>query len=133
MRTLSSSPVSGESDYDSAYFPLPSDQPVVMEKVGAVGHIVLNRPKALNALNLDMIRIIYPKLKVREKKVKDFSNFFESRSGFCLMLLTVLSFVELEPKRSVLVEMFVFCTTRRRTRIMKLGSSEIHFSKKSTN
>lgn len=37
---------------------------VLLEKVGNAGVITLNRPKALNALNLPMIRHIYPQLKV---------------------------------------------------------------------
>lgn len=36
---------------------------VVLEKVGNAGMITLNRPKALNALNLSMIRLLYPQLK----------------------------------------------------------------------
>lgn len=38
---------------------------VLFEKVGNAGVITLNRPKALNALTLTMIRHIYPQLKVR--------------------------------------------------------------------
>lgn len=37
---------------------------VLFEKRGNAGVITLNRPKALNALNLTMIRHIYPQLKV---------------------------------------------------------------------
>lgn len=40
---------------------------VLLEKVGIAGVITLNRPKALNALNLPMIRHIYPQLKKWEK------------------------------------------------------------------
>ncbi|XP_029936236.1 3-hydroxyisobutyryl-CoA hydrolase, mitochondrial [Myripristis murdjan] len=40
---------------------------VLMEKVGNAGVITLNRPKVLNALNLPMIRHIYPQLKKWEK------------------------------------------------------------------
>uniref|UniRef100_A0A8C5GJW8 3-hydroxyisobutyryl-CoA hydrolase n=1 Tax=Gouania willdenowi TaxID=441366 RepID=A0A8C5GJW8_GOUWI len=36
---------------------------VLLEKVGRVGVITMNRPKVLNALNLTMIRQIYPQLK----------------------------------------------------------------------
>ena len=43
-----------------------SSDEVVMEQVGGAGVITLNRPKALNALNLNMIRMIYPQLKVDE-------------------------------------------------------------------
>ncbi|MBB6250246.1 enoyl-CoA hydratase/isomerase family protein [Nitrospirillum iridis] len=40
-----------------------ADQPHVICAVrGAIGHILLNRPKALNALTLDMIRAIDPQL-----------------------------------------------------------------------
>ncbi|KAM3862501.1 3-hydroxyisobutyryl-CoA hydrolase, mitochondrial [Diretmus argenteus] len=40
---------------------------VLVEKVGSAGVITLNRPKALNALNLSMIRHIYPQLMKWEK------------------------------------------------------------------
>lgn len=36
---------------------------VLLDKVGRAGVITMNRPKVLNALNLSMIRQIYPKLK----------------------------------------------------------------------
>nr|XP_046218700.1 3-hydroxyisobutyryl-CoA hydrolase, mitochondrial-like [Oncorhynchus gorbuscha] len=36
---------------------------VLVEKVGNAGVITLNRPKALNALNMNMIRLMYPQLK----------------------------------------------------------------------
>ncbi|KAG8178902.1 hypothetical protein JTE90_017601 [Oedothorax gibbosus] len=39
-----------------------SDSEVILEKVGNKGIITLNRPKALNSLNLSMIRKIYPQL-----------------------------------------------------------------------
>ena len=41
-----------------------ADDEVILEKVKDKGVITLNRPKALNALNLSMIRTIYPKLQV---------------------------------------------------------------------
>ncbi|KAI5613428.1 3-hydroxyisobutyryl-CoA hydrolase, mitochondrial, partial [Silurus asotus] len=40
-----------------------SSSEVLMEKVGNAGVITLNRPKALNALNLSMIRLLFPQLK----------------------------------------------------------------------
>ncbi|KAL2081522.1 hypothetical protein ACEWY4_023375 [Coilia grayii] len=40
---------------------------VLLERVGNAGVITLNRPKALNALNLTMIRHIYPQLKKWDK------------------------------------------------------------------
>ncbi|XP_056294071.1 3-hydroxyisobutyryl-CoA hydrolase, mitochondrial isoform X2 [Pseudoliparis swirei] len=36
---------------------------VLLERVGSAGVITINRPKALNALNLAMVRQIYPQLK----------------------------------------------------------------------
>ncbi|MEW6092142.1 MAG: enoyl-CoA hydratase/isomerase family protein, partial [Pseudomonadota bacterium] len=36
---------------------------VLFEKRGVAGVITLNRPKALNALTLGMVRLIHPKLK----------------------------------------------------------------------
>lgn len=45
----------------------PNDtEDVVVHKVDNKRVIVLNRPKALNALNLSMINKIYPRLKVGE-------------------------------------------------------------------
>jgi len=38
---------------------------ILFEKVKGVGIITLNRPAALNSLNLSMIRKIHPKIKVR--------------------------------------------------------------------
>ncbi|XP_047457731.1 3-hydroxyisobutyryl-CoA hydrolase, mitochondrial [Mugil cephalus] len=40
---------------------------VLLEKVGRAGVITMNRPKVLNALNLTMIRQIYPQLRKWEK------------------------------------------------------------------
>uniref|UniRef100_A0A7N8WRC2 3-hydroxyisobutyryl-CoA hydrolase n=1 Tax=Mastacembelus armatus TaxID=205130 RepID=A0A7N8WRC2_9TELE len=40
---------------------------VLLEKVGRAGVITMNRPKVLNALNLTMIRQIYPQLKTWEQ------------------------------------------------------------------
>jgi enoyl-CoA hydratase len=49
-----------------------SDQEVLLEVKGAVGHIVLNRPKALNALTLPMVRLIAPQMEAwaKDKAVK---------------------------------------------------------------
>ncbi|XP_005996601.1 3-hydroxyisobutyryl-CoA hydrolase, mitochondrial [Latimeria chalumnae] len=44
-----------------------ADAEVLLEKSGCAGIITLNRPKALNALNLPMIRQIYPQLKKWEQ------------------------------------------------------------------
>ncbi|MEE6490385.1 hypothetical protein FKM82_015866 [Ascaphus truei] len=46
------------------------DAEVLLAKSGCAGIITLNRPKALNALNLDMIRQIYPQLKLWEEDQK---------------------------------------------------------------
>ncbi|XP_029981287.1 3-hydroxyisobutyryl-CoA hydrolase, mitochondrial [Sphaeramia orbicularis] len=40
---------------------------ILLDKVGRAGVITMNRPKVLNALNLSMIRQIYPKLKKWEQ------------------------------------------------------------------
>ncbi|XP_078260692.1 3-hydroxyisobutyryl-CoA hydrolase, mitochondrial isoform X2 [Rhinoraja longicauda] len=44
-----------------------SEKEVLLMKSGCAGIITLNRPKALNALNLSMIRQIYPQLKKWEQ------------------------------------------------------------------
>ena len=41
-----------------------SAEEVFLEKKGSLGLITLNRPEALNALTLNMVREIYPKLKL---------------------------------------------------------------------
>lgn len=41
-----------------------SSSEVLLEKKGCAGVITMNRPKALNALNISMIRQMYPQLKV---------------------------------------------------------------------
>jgi len=43
-----------------------STDDVIIEQIGDKGVITLNRPKALNALDLSMIRKIHPQLKVGE-------------------------------------------------------------------
>lgn len=70
-RTMTSANASATAslDYDSAFFQIPNDQPVVLQQVDSVAHIVLNRPKALNALNLQMIQDIYPKLQVKHLSI----------------------------------------------------------------
>ncbi|XP_069841427.1 3-hydroxyisobutyryl-CoA hydrolase, mitochondrial [Dendropsophus ebraccatus] len=45
----------------------PSDAEVLLAKNGCAGVITLNRPKALNALNLNMTRLIYSQLKLWEE------------------------------------------------------------------
>ncbi|XP_062519631.1 3-hydroxyisobutyryl-CoA hydrolase, mitochondrial-like [Corticium candelabrum] len=42
------------------------DEEVIVERCGNAAVITLNRPKALNALNMNMIKIIYPQLKMME-------------------------------------------------------------------
>ena len=37
---------------------------VLVEQVGAVGVLTLHRPQALNALSLDMIRLLHEKLRI---------------------------------------------------------------------
>ena len=49
-----------------------SDQEVLFETKGGIGYIVLNRPKALNALTLPMVRLIAPQMEkwATDKAVK---------------------------------------------------------------
>ncbi|XP_062466025.1 3-hydroxyisobutyryl-CoA hydrolase, mitochondrial [Pezoporus occidentalis] len=58
---------------------------VLLEKKGGAGIITLNRPKALNALNLPMIRQIYPQIKTWEKDPETFLIIIKGTGGkaFC--------------------------------------------------
>uniref|UniRef100_A0A8C8S3I4 3-hydroxyisobutyryl-CoA hydrolase n=1 Tax=Pelusios castaneus TaxID=367368 RepID=A0A8C8S3I4_9SAUR len=58
---------------------------VLLEKRGCAGVITMNRPKALNALNLSMIRQIYPQLKTWEKDSETFLIIIKGAGGkaFC--------------------------------------------------
>ncbi|EMP26245.1 3-hydroxyisobutyryl-CoA hydrolase [Chelonia mydas] len=58
---------------------------VLLEKKGCAGVITMNRPKALNALNLSMIRQIYPQLKTWEKDPETFLIIIKGTGGkaFC--------------------------------------------------
>ncbi|XP_054828948.1 3-hydroxyisobutyryl-CoA hydrolase, mitochondrial [Eublepharis macularius] len=58
---------------------------VLLEKKGCAGVITLNRPKALNALNVSMIRQIYPQLKRWEQDPETFLIIIKGTGGkaFC--------------------------------------------------
>uniref|UniRef100_A0A8C5W4S4 3-hydroxyisobutyryl-CoA hydrolase n=1 Tax=Microcebus murinus TaxID=30608 RepID=A0A8C5W4S4_MICMU len=58
---------------------------VLLERKGCAGVITLNRPKFLNALNLDMIRQIYPQLKRWEQDPETFLIIIKGTGGkaFC--------------------------------------------------
>ncbi|XP_069716865.1 3-hydroxyisobutyryl-CoA hydrolase, mitochondrial isoform X2 [Phaenicophaeus curvirostris] len=58
---------------------------VVLEKRGGAGIIILNRPKALNALNLSMIHRIYPQIKTWEQDPETFLIIIKGTEGkaFC--------------------------------------------------
>ncbi|KAJ7416193.1 3-hydroxyisobutyryl-CoA hydrolase, mitochondrial [Willisornis vidua] len=58
---------------------------VLLEKRGCAGVITLNRPKALNALNLSMIQQIYPQLKTWEQDPETFLIIIKGTGGkaFC--------------------------------------------------
>ena len=57
--------------------PDPDDAPVLVERVGSLGWVRLNRPKALNSLNLPMIRAMAAAL-----------DRFEDEAGIAAVLLT---------------------------------------------
>ncbi|XP_050832725.1 3-hydroxyisobutyryl-CoA hydrolase, mitochondrial isoform X3 [Serinus canaria] len=58
---------------------------VLLEKKGGAGIITLNRPKALNALNLSMIKKIYPQIKTWEQDPETFLIIIKGTGGkaFC--------------------------------------------------
>mgnify|MGYP003308555272 CR=1 FL=1 len=61
------------------------DEEVFFEVKGSLGLITLNRPKALNALTLSMVREIHPKLKEWENNpsVKNVLIKAEGEKAFC--------------------------------------------------
>ncbi|NWQ77525.1 HIBCH protein, partial [Columbina picui] len=76
------------------YFPLhvqkmskqtDSTAEVLLEKRGGAGVITLNRPKALNALNLSMIQQIYPQIKAWEQDPETYLIIIKGTGGkaFC--------------------------------------------------
>ncbi|KAM3917067.1 3-hydroxyisobutyryl-CoA hydrolase, mitochondrial [Leptodactylus fuscus] len=62
-----------------------SDAEVLLAKNGCSGVITLNRPKALNALNLNMSRLIYNQLKLWEEDPETFLVIIKGTGGkaFC--------------------------------------------------
>ncbi|KAB1278529.1 3-hydroxyisobutyryl-CoA hydrolase; mitochondrial [Camelus dromedarius] len=58
---------------------------VLLERKGCAGVITLNRPQFLNALNLNMIRQIYPQLKKWEQDPETFLVIIKGAGGkaFC--------------------------------------------------
>ncbi|XP_059709418.1 3-hydroxyisobutyryl-CoA hydrolase, mitochondrial isoform X2 [Haemorhous mexicanus] len=62
-----------------------SAEEVLLEKKGGAGIITLNRPKALNALNLSMIKKIYPQIKTWEQDPETFLIIIKGTGGkaFC--------------------------------------------------
>ncbi|XP_073504046.1 3-hydroxyisobutyryl-CoA hydrolase, mitochondrial isoform X2 [Phyllobates terribilis] len=62
-----------------------SDGEVLLAKHGCSGVITLNRPKALNALNLNMTRLIYHQIKVWEEDPETFLVIMKGAGGkaFC--------------------------------------------------
>ncbi|KAM9189576.1 3-hydroxyisobutyryl-CoA hydrolase, mitochondrial isoform 2-T2 [Mergus octosetaceus] len=62
-----------------------SSDEVLLEKKGGAGIITLNRPKALNALNLSMIQQIYPQIKAWEQDPETFLIIIKGTGGkaFC--------------------------------------------------
>ncbi|NWS89963.1 HIBCH protein, partial [Toxostoma redivivum] len=58
---------------------------VLLEKKGGAGIITLNRPKALNALNMSMIQQIYPQIKTWEQDPETFLIIIKGAGGkaFC--------------------------------------------------
>ncbi|KAM9304898.1 3-hydroxyisobutyryl-CoA hydrolase, mitochondrial [Gastrophryne carolinensis] len=63
----------------------PTESEVLLGRDGCAGVITLNRPKALNALNLNMARLIYQQLKVWEEDPDTFLIIIKSSGGkaFC--------------------------------------------------
>ena len=61
------------------------DKEVFFEEKGSLGLIKLNRPKALNALTLSMVREIYPKLIEwgKSKAIKSVAIIAEGEKAFC--------------------------------------------------
>uniref|UniRef100_A0A8D0HBH2 3-hydroxyisobutyryl-CoA hydrolase n=1 Tax=Sphenodon punctatus TaxID=8508 RepID=A0A8D0HBH2_SPHPU len=68
---------------------------VLLERRGCAGVITMNRPKALNALSLSMIRQIYPQLKKWEQDPETFLIIIKGNGGkaFCGYIVHILNAV----------------------------------------
>ena len=66
-----------------------SSEEVFLEKRGSLGLITLNRPEALNALTLRMVREIYPQLQAwkKDQNITSIAVTAVGDKAFCACLL----------------------------------------------
>lgn len=74
---------SGRSSLRNFQRPMSDMSEVLFDEIGDVGIATLNRPQVLNALNLNMVQLLYKRLKEWENKMK----FVILKGKYCIIII----------------------------------------------